>query len=380
MTPHKHSPGGSFIVDRSFRGIGPVHRASGITHPPTFRLFNDALTEMAEHPAGREWIRAFKRLEIEGIDLWGVYKEGKWKQGPQPATAGSLVDAITDWREDKKDEVSDDTYRVRNELITHVKAAARAGATVAELPQVLREMKRQMKSAPASFNLLRNYARAFVRDTLGTRHEIYQTVKHDIGPIVIPGHAKKKERKRHPLTPAEVLLLASKFSTTHPGGAEGAPGHGYTAIAMALTGMHPKEYFGDWDQKTNYVHVHGTKREGRDRMVPKLYPSKLWPHQVLKRPTITKHSFERAFAAARKAAHLTCTPLDLRRSFANWMESAGVERARRRIYMGHNPGDVTDLYETQEMLKHLGDDAAKVIAWIERQLVQRPQLVAEEGR
>lgn len=379
MTPHKHSPGGTLMIDRSFRGIGRIHRASGIKREATFNLFNHGLTELADEPAGREWIRAFQRGDVEGVDLWGVIKTGKWRTPPRPETAGSLVDAIAAWREDTKAQVSDDTYRVRHELVTRVRVAARGGATVEELPNVLREMKRQMKDAPATFNLLRNYIRAFVRDTLGTRHELYQVIKHDIGPIVIPGHAKKKERKRHPLSPGEVLLLASKFPTKHRGGAEGAPGHGHIAIGMALTGMHPKEYFGDWSQYLTHVHVHGTKREGRDRLVPKLYPSTLWPHRMLKRPTISKHSFERAFAAARKAAKLMCTPLDLRRSHSTWMESAGVERTLRRIIRGHGPKDVGDLYETRELQKHLADVGQLMIAWIDAQLEQRPQLVVEEA-
>lgn len=381
MTPHKYTAGGSFVIDRRFRHLGRVHLASGIKSPATFRAFDDALTVMAADPVGREWIRAMVRREAAPLDVWGAYRDGKWRQPPNPDTAKALVAAIAQWREDKKGEVSDDTYRVRRELVTRVTAAARSGATIAELPTVLRDLKRRMKAAPATFNLLRNYARAFVRDTLGTRHEIYQTIKHDVGPIAIPGHARKKERKRHPLTPAQVLLLASKFSTRKAGGGEGAPGHGHVAIGMALTGMHPKEYFGAWDQAPTYVHVHGTKREGRERMVPKLFPSALWPHPVLKRPTITKHSFERAFAAARQAAKLSCTPLDLRRSFANWMESAGLERTRRRIYRGHGPKDIGDLYETREILEHLAEDGARLIAWIEQQLAlaQRPRILTEEA-
>lgn len=381
MTPHKHSAGGTLMLDRSFRGIGRIHRASGFTDGRTFRAFNDALTEMAKDASGREWIRAMQRLQIEPIDVWAKYKTGKWREPPRPETAKSLVDAITKWREDKKEEVAAATYLGRNHLITQVKAAARAGATIEELPTVFRAVKHRMRKAPVSFNLIRNYLRAFLRDTVGTRHELYQVVKHDIGAIAIPGHARKKERKRHPLSPADVLLLASKFSTTHPGGAEGAPGHGHLVIEMALLGTHPKEFFDDgWTQSPTYVHIHGEKRPGRDRKVPKLFPSTLWPHPVLKRPTITKHSFERAFAAARTVAKLKCTPLDLRRSFSNWMELAQVSRSRRRIYMGHNPGDVTALYETQEMLQHIVGDGAIMRAWLDEQLGQRPRLVVEEGR
>lgn len=379
MTPHRHSDGGSFMCDRSFKGIGRVHRATGILRESSFILFNSGLTELANDSSGREWIRAFQRGDIEGVDLLGKIKTGKWHTPPTLGMAKPLITALSAWREDKRDKVADDTYRVRNELITKVREVARASTTVDELPAILRKVRARMERTPASFNLLRNYARAFVRDTLGTRHEVYQAIKHDVKAIRIPGHAKKKERKRHPLSPSDVLLLASKFSTRHPGGAEGAQGHGFYVIEMALTGMHPKEFFGEWEQKIGYVHVHGTKRESRDRMVPKLYPSALWPHRMLKRPTITKHSFERAFAVARRAAKLNCTPLDLRRSFSNWLEQAGIERALRRVYRGHGPTDIGDLYETPEILEHLVEDGRRVVEWINRQLAARPQLVAEKA-
>lgn len=383
MTPHKNSAGGSFVTDRSFPGIGRVHRASRIRHAGMFRAFDDALTEMAEHSAGRDWIRAYQRGDVEGIDLWGHYKTGKWKHGPRPETATSLLEAIEAWREDRKDEVSADTYRVRNELLTKAREVARAGATVAEFPGVLREIRSRMKHAAASFNTIRNYARAFVRDTLGKRHEIYQAIQFDIGPIKIPGHAKKKERKRHPLTPIQVQLLASKFSTVGPGGGT-QRGHGHSAIAMALTGMHPKEYFLDgFTAAVTYVHVHGEKTEGRDRKVPKLYPSKLWPSEFLRLPSITNpKTFARAFRAAAKAAELTCVPLDLRRSFANWLEKADIDRTRRRMYMGHGARDVTDLYETQQLLEHLAADGKRLRAWIDQELrlAKRPQIVHGNSR
>lgn len=386
MTPHKHSAGGTFIVDRSFKGIGRVHRASGITREATFALFNDCLSELAGDTIGREWLRAFQRGQIEGLDLWGKVKTGAWRKAPpRPETSRSLVDSLTKWREDhkptEKSGVSEDTYRVRKECITAAERYGRAGATVEELPTVLRAIKAGMSHAPAQFNHLRNYFRAYLRDTLGKRHELYQIVQFDIGPIPIRGHAKKKERKRHPLTPADVQLLASKFSTAAAGGGT-QDGHGHSAIAMAMTGMHPKEYYVDgFSVSTRYVHVHGEKREGRDRKVPKLFPSKLWPHLTLKQPEISDpKTFGRAFRAARKAAKLICTPLDLRRSFATWMEAAGIERTRRRMYLGHSARDVTDLYETQELLPHLAADGAKLRAWIDQQLDQRPRLVAEEGR
>jgi hypothetical protein len=387
MTPHRNSrktksgervASGSLVIDVRIRHVGRVHRATGIHRENTFALFKAAVKEMGGHHSGREWIRMFQRGDIDGVELFAAYNDGRWRELPKPELEQPLVKALEEWQKATKGQVAAETHRVRAHLVTKVREYAPAAATVNDLPAVLRAMRGGMGKAAASFNLLRNYVRAFVRDTIGKRNPVYEAIKFDVLPIPIPGHAKQKEKKRHPLTPAQVQLLASKFSTVAAGGGK-QEGHGYVAIMMALTGTHPEEFWGEWEQAPTYVHVHGTKREPRDRKIPKLFPTPLWPHPVLKRSTITVKSFGRAFRAAAKEAKLTCSPLDMRRSFANWLEAAGIERTRRRMYMGHGGRDVTDLYETQELLQHLAKDGEKLRTWIKQQLdlAQRPQLVKE---
>jgi integrase len=54
---------------------------------------------------------------------------------------------------------------------------------------------------------------------------------------------------------------------------------------------------------------------------------------------------------------------DLRRSFAVWMEEAGIPRSRRKSYLGHSAGDVTRLYERRELLAWLQEDAGRLRAY-----------------
>ena len=58
------------------------------------------------------------------------------------------------------------------------------------------------------------------------------------------------------------------------------------------------------------------------------------------------------------------TPYDLRRSYANWLEAAGIPRTRRRLYLGHGAGDVTGLYETHEVAAFLADDAQRLREYV----------------
>lgn len=390
MTPHVQSAGGTLMLDRVFTGIGRLHFASGFSreHSAQFRLFNDALTEMAKESAGREWIRALQRREVTCLDLWATYKKGKWREAPRPETAKPLVEALEAWREDThtgKDAVADSTYKGRKHLITQIKAAARAGALIDELPTIFREVKRRMaKTAPVEFNQCRNYLRAFLRDTFGKRHELYQVIQYDIGPIEVRGQAKKRERKHRPLTPAQLLTFAAAFPKIEAHGRKhDAEGHGHHAIQMAMIGANPKEYFEDgWTAHATHVHVDGEKRRGRDRMVPKLFPSALWPHLTLKKPSIKAKAFGRAFRLAVKASGIQCTPLDLRRSFAVWILEAGIDSNRRRVYRGHSTKTMGELYEAPgELLEHLVGDGKRIVTWINQQLelAQRPK-VAQEGR
>src|SRR5690349_5271716 len=69
------------------------------------------------------------------------------------------------------------------------------------------------------------------------------------------------------------------------------------------------------------------------------------------RKEMTRGARRRLMPTNAQAAH------DLRRSFAVWLEDAGVPRSRRKLYLGHAAGDVTALCETRELLDGLAEDA-----------------------
>jgi integrase len=125
------------------------------------------------------------------------------------------------------------------------------------------------------------------------------------------------------------------------------------AWAMALSGMGPKEYWGKWTLMADRIRVYGTKRASRLRDIPLVQPIAV--------PTISREAFKQRLEHRTKKR---VSPYDFRRTFARWMESAGVTRARRVSYMGHAAGDVTSLYERSEIDAHLVADAAKLRTWL----------------
>jgi integrase len=78
-------------------------------------------------------------------------------------------------------------------------------------------------------------------------------------------------------------------------------------------------------------------------------------------PTMHRRTFEDKL---REQTARAITPYDLRRTYANWMEAAGVPRTRRRLYLGHGAGDVTGLYELHEVAAHLAADASLLRAFL----------------
>jgi hypothetical protein len=66
----------------------------------------------------------------------------------------------------------------------------------------------------------------------------------------------------------------------------------------------------------------------------------------------------------RERTNRSIAPYDLRRTYANWLESSGIPRTRRRIYRGHGAQDIGDLYEAHEVEAFLKEDAAKISAFL----------------
>jgi hypothetical protein len=67
---------------------------------------------------------------------------------------------------------------------------------------------------------------------------------------------------------------------------------------------------------------------------------------------------------AQNASGETVDPYDLRRSDATWLETAGIPRTRRRLYLGHGTRTVTDLYERHQVEAFLAEDGARLRSFI----------------
>jgi integrase len=378
----KQNVGPTLVVDRRIRGIPRIRHATGLTSEPQFRKLNDEITEASKTDEGRALLRmmAGKHPKLRADVFFRAANTKTLHLIPQGNAALPLVDALTQWREDTKPDVSTDTYRVRGELVRWVEALAEPHAMVATLPDVIRQLRVRQSKAPRSFNLNRAYALAFVRDTLGKLSPVY------LGIQAVTVRKVRPKVKPRPLTPLELCTLRDGFDkltaewmTAHTSRkATKRPMASWTdAFAMALTGMNPREFQGEWDVRGDRVHIGGTKRPGRVRDVPMAFPSKLWGDWRLSRPSASQKVYAKAFRAAADAVSLPCTPYDLRRSFANWMEAAGIPRTRRQLYLGHGAKDITDLYERHEVDAFLATDGQKLRDWLDQHFAPKSPVSPE---
>jgi hypothetical protein len=344
----------SFMLDRRINGVGRIHRASGITNERQFDLLNDEIPALATTEKGRALLAGLRDGTITGLQLLVAIKANDLDSLVTGDTAAPLVTALEGWITATERTVAKATTRVRRELVTHVRSVAKPDAKIADLPSVMRRLKLTMPSS-RSFNLDLQYASAFLRDTIGRRNETYLALRD------IDVRKTSALTDRNPLMPSELVTLAAAVARVWKG--DGGS-DGREVFGMALTGMGPTEYWGSWQSKFDRVHVNGPKREARDRDVPNLFPCAIYEGAEVPRPRVSAASFARALNIARVATGIECSPYDLRRTFGNWMEAAGVLRSRRKQYLGHEIGDVTERYERHEVTAHLLKDAEKVRQWI----------------
>lgn len=355
---HKSNSRGSLIIDRKTI-IGRIARASGTTHEPTFKRINEMITDLESAPPRLDILRALRDGKLKPLIVYEAYRAKKLDSLPTAETMSTLAGALAAWM----DEVQCGTKQkaAHKTMVSYATRAAKATATVGDLPGILRGIRSDLAKSGygAQFNRVRSSMQAFVRDTLGRRHPVYAAVA-DVAELV-----EKKARKNNPQSVEQVGELARKIDVAHVGALWG----------MALTGMGPAEFYGEWETRPDHVAVHGTKRHARDRVVPLVFPDRY--ANGLGDPSLSAEWRARLFAEAlREASGGKVQPYDLRRTFANWAEAAGIPRTRRRMYLGHAEGDVTDKYEWHEVLEFLAADAAKIEAYIRRE--EKSQLKMEK--
>lgn len=330
----------TIVIDLQFKGVGRINRRSGTLDPKVVRRIKAAARTLYQD--GRlDLLRAVRDRHITWLELYDAYRSRTLDVLPVGNTVANLDTAMRAWIE-----ASTARYSVKH--VTSLGTSLgylvdrHADARIADLPDLLESLRGTLgRTYPRSFNLCRSAALAFTRQTLKRTSAVYQGCAA-VEPVPVIKHAP-----RHPITLARMRDL---FPAPDGPAADALDRIAWT---MATTGMGLKDYWGRWEIRADRLHISGTKRKGRDRDVPLVRT----PDQ----PPLSRDRFEKLF---RRRFAGVVTPYQLRRTYAQWMEEAGIPRTRRLLYMGHGTRDVTDLYERYQIEEFLGADAAKLRAFL----------------
>lgn len=319
-------------IDRRFKGVGRIALATGTTNPKIKEKYERMLAVLCDD--GRlDILRAIRDRKFTLAEAYLAYQQRRLDTLPTDSTAAPLAVSMGGWIDGLQapGDVSPKHKRSLQQSLTYL-LRGRPEIRVADLPETLERLRGTLGAKhPRSFNLARSAALAFARATLKRSHPLWRAVAA-VEPRKVP-----KTTKRHPLSPEQ---MRNWFP--HP---ESDP---VDAISwgIAVTGMRPNEYFGRWHIRADRVHVIGTKTGGSVRDVPLVSPPAV--------PAIARRTWE---GKVRDRTAHAIAPYDFRRTYANWMEAAGIPRTRRRLYLGHGAGDVTGLYELHEVAAFLVADA-----------------------
>ena len=335
MTPFRSHGKGTYVLKGTFGGVR-IERATGTHDAKRLEDLRSMCRTLAD--AGRlDILEQLRDGTLRLLDCWRHYRGGDWSRIPTPEHARPLAEAFAAWRQT----VPGDRHRRDLGIAERqILAAARTGATVANLPAAVSALRTRYdsKGAGRQFNKLRDAASAFLKQTLTRRHPLYQAVRA-VEPLPVI-----RRYPKHPQAPASARTIADVL-----GGEAGR-----IWWLLCCTGIGPDEYFSlKWAVEDDLLHVKGTKRRGRDRLVPRLVE--------IEPPLLSVWGFRSAL----KRSGLGVKPYDARRSFANWLEQSGIWETHQQAYMGHGPRTITDLYRRHELvLEQLERDRATLLAFI----------------
>lgn len=332
---------GSFVLKGVWGGV-KIERASGTTDKALYRKLEHMLDTLAD--AGRsDVLLQVARGHVTPLTLWRSYRGGDWSGLPTSAHVIDLRHALeTWWRKIPGERHGQDLEQASIRVL----AIARPDATLSDLPDTLRRLRRLLEDRGRQFNKIRDAMSAFLRVTLTRAHPLYLEVR------AIESLRVTKTLPRNPQSPERAWVIREIL-----GGEAGR-----IWWNLCCTGMNPKEYWRDgWHEEDGHLRIAGRKRPGRNRLVPLI--AELAP------PKLTVWGFTTALRRSGSGV----TPMDGRRSFAFWLELARIWDTHQQAYMGHGRRTITDLYRGHDVTPFLDEDAEKITAMVVGYLAGSPK-------
>ncbi len=326
MTPWK-PPRGTYEIDRVFPAIGRVRIRTG-THDRRRAEQYETMLELL--PLETVRLIVGRRLSLRAAyDAWTSNRVGDL---PTAKTLLRLVDEMALWLEKPALPVGKSEAANRQRTAEYL-LALNPDATIDDLPGLFTSLRGILEDRPTQFNRARAVGFAFLRDR-------FQDTALREQLVAVPALSEPPKAAHHPRTVTEARAIAATLG----------PKWGPAWWSMCLTGMGPKEYWLDgWRVLTDGVEIKGekeTKRRrstARQRLVPLVgeltpAPGTRW-----------------GFTQALRKSGLGVAPYDARRSFARWLDDAGLPDYVQDALMGHGPKSMRELYKWGDIRAMLGE-------------------------
>ena len=333
----------TFRIDKRFKGVGRIAIFSGTNDKNVFNGILTMLSDLQER--GRlDDLKAIQSRHVHPLTAYNTWKQGRLIGVASVAHITPLKETLEDWLKTYK--IAETTRVGYRTCINQLTKLAKKNSTVADLPSVLVTYKRfcVKNGITKSFNQTRAVLMAYTRDMFSKNSELYREIQAvDVIPHV-------KVRMNNPLSPDEVRELVKDMK----------PEVAAMIWTMVLTGAGPKEYLKDGLIDVDHgIQIQGQKNVNRNRLVPRV--------QAPAKPVLQYKRLSMLVKAVRE--DVTC--YDFRRTFAVWCEDAGILDSHVQSYMGHG-GNMTRLYQKQNMIKFLAEDAEKLREYIKPKKAKTP--------
>lgn len=324
MTPVRSGGKGTFLLERTFPGVGLVKRASGTLSVRQWEAMNQMLSTFWSH--GRlDVLEAIRAKHLHPMKAFSTFQNHGLEGFPRGADFSDLA-ALQAWADKRVGKSANHTQNVQS-LIRVFLRSAQPDERLKDLQGILRRYRHT--AAHVIFNRLRAALLAYAHETAGQSSPLWLAVR-DVPPnkYAPPGG--------NPFTPVQ---LAS-FGLTQP-----FLGMAWT---MCLTGMGQADYWGKWEAQIDRVRIPGAK--GRPRIVPRV--------GTLVLPGATYKDMLEAFEVTGHRLY------DCRNSYAAWCEDANVAPSRIALYMGHKAKNQTQHYQRRKVEPYLRADAKLLSAYV----------------
>lgn len=335
MTPFRSNHRGTFVVKRVFAGVGEIRRASGTTDRRLYRQLDEMLSTL--YQGGRlDVLELVRDGQLKLLECWKHYRLGDWKRLPTAYDFEPLVTAFTAWIEHHTcSEQHRQSLRASADALT---AIAGKAATISDLPAAVARYREQCDGKARTFNLARSAARTFLKHKTGRYSRLWQDVSN------VPPMEVTAKRRKHPKLPDEARAIRHALNRNA----------GDMWWSLCTSGMRVRaEYLaGQWRVQENHIVIKTAKHDDASRMVPLIWRAV--------QPALTYWGFRQALRKLEDEV----TAHDARRTYMQFLREAGIPRIRRKLYLGHSVGEVSDLYEWHEVKKFLAADAKKLRTYL----------------